>query len=314
MMNRTIHIILLLWISALILSCTERGHEEPPEPEPLSVPIRLYTGIRTRAAVDTFDGTPVCIACGPSAGNYTACWEGVATGNEIKLVPTRYYPLDGSPVYLRSFYPPAPMTAEGTLLYTLTGEEDLMLACEQSGSRDAPFTEDRERTLLHRHLLTKLVFHLKLDVEDADKFSIRSMALNGLSQEVQLSLLTEELTCGEAVVSVTVYDSGEEGACLPFEDGGVRLPGHVLVQPGAEFSIELRLAVDDDPAHDFVYTHLPVHFEGGAGEGGVAYTVLVDIPDPATAEPQAIVAMAKVCSWENGTGGNGEIDGGEGIE
>ena len=42
--------------------------------------------------------------------------------------------------------------------------------------------------------------------------------------------------------------------------------------------------------------------------------MLVDIPDPAVAEPQEIVAMAKVCSWENGTGGNGEIDGGEGIE
>ncbi|MCS3322119.1 hypothetical protein NXW73_14610 [Bacteroides fragilis] len=40
-------------------------------------------------------------------------------------MPERYYPSDGSALYLRGYYPPAPLTADGRLTYRLTGEEDL---------------------------------------------------------------------------------------------------------------------------------------------------------------------------------------------
>lgn len=307
-MDRTIHLILILWVSVLAFSCTERTLEERPAPEP--VVIRLYTGIRTRSAVDAFESTPVCIACGTSTSAYAECWDGVATAGEIVLTPVRYYPLDGSPLYLRSFYPQAPLAADGTLTYTLTGEEDLMVTSEQFGSQDAPFEESEEKTLVHRHLLTKLSFRLKLNVPDADKYSIRSLSLNGLSQKVTLSLLTEELSCSEATVSVTMFTATGHTACFPFENGVASLPGHVLVQPDAEFTIDLRLAVDDNPEHDFVYTDLPIRFEGGTGEGGAAYTVSVDIPDPTVSDPQAITVTATVIPWDSGSGGSGEIDGG----
>ncbi len=61
-----------------------------------AVPIRLYTGIQTRAAVDVFDSTPVSIAVGISAGDYTEHWTGTATEGDILLDPERYYPTDGS--------------------------------------------------------------------------------------------------------------------------------------------------------------------------------------------------------------------------
>lgn len=64
-----------LLLLLLCSSCTERTLETRPDP----VPIRLYTGIRTRAAVDAFDATPVCIACGSSSGVYAQVWDGVAT-------------------------------------------------------------------------------------------------------------------------------------------------------------------------------------------------------------------------------------------
>ena len=305
-------LLLLLCISFLAGSCTERSLELRPEPEPDPEPvaIRLYTGIRTRAAVDAFENTPVCIACGTSTSAYTECWNGVATAGEIVLTPARYYPLDGSPLYLRSFYPQAPLAADGTLAYTLTGEEDLMVTSEQFGSQDVPFEESEEKTLVHRHLLTKLSFRLKLDVPDADKYSIRNLYLNGLSQEVTLSLLTEELSCGEATVSVTMYAATDQSSCFPFENGVASLPGHVLVQPDAEFSIDLRLAVDDNPENDLTYTDLPIRFEGGTGEGGAAYTVSVEVPDPTVPDPQAITVTATVIPWDGGSGGSGDIDGG----
>lgn len=299
----------LLLSLALLASCTERSLELRPEPEPGPEPVavRLYTGIRTRAAVDAFDGTPLCVACGTATGSYAECWDGVATGNEIVLTPVRYYPLDGSPLYLRSFYPPAPLGADGTLVYTLTGEEDLLMSSELVGSQDNPFTVEEERRLTHRHLLTKLSFHLKLDAADTGKYSIRALHLNGLTCQVTLSLLTEELSSDAATLSVTVYDAAGGVSGFPFEDGAADLPGYVLVQPEAEFTIDLHLAVDDNPAHDLVYTELPVRFEDGSGEGGVAYTVKVDIPDPVSPEPVGVSVTATVTSWTDGNGGSGEI-------
>lgn len=133
------YILKAAFLSQLLFSCTERSLEPRPEPEP--VPIRLFTGIRTRATVDVFGDTPVCVAYGVRTGQYDGSWDGIATDNEIRLMPERYYPSDGSALYLRGYYPPAPLTADGRLTYRLTGEEDLMLTGEQSGSLSAPFGE-----------------------------------------------------------------------------------------------------------------------------------------------------------------------------
>lgn len=125
------YILKAAFLSQLLFSCTERSLEPRPEPEP--VPIRLFTGIRTRATVDVFGDTPVCVAYGVRTGQYDGSWDGIATDNEIRLMPERYYPSDGSALYLRGYYPPAPLTADGRLTYRLTGEEDLMLTGEQNG-------------------------------------------------------------------------------------------------------------------------------------------------------------------------------------
>lgn len=290
-----------LMLAALLVACSHRSDE----PEPLA--IRLYTGIQTRAAVDAFQSTPVGIACGTVSGVYSQCWDGIATDNEITLTPTRYYPQDGSTLYLRSFYPPAPLGEDGTLTYTLTGEEDLMMTSEQNGSQDAPFASDADKVLTHRHLLTKLGFRLKLDADNPEQYRIRSLHLDGLAQEVTLSLLTEELHCSDNTSAVKVYMAAAEDSGLPFEEGVAELPSFVLVQPGAEFTIDLRLAVDDNPENDLNYTDLPISFEGGSGGGGIAYTVSVDIPDPDSLDPVEAKATATVSSWGEGSGGSGDL-------
>ncbi len=297
----------LLLIAALFAACSgERTNINIPSP-PALVPIQLYTGIRTRAAIDAFIGTPVCVACGTSSGNYTQCWDGIATADRISLSPMRYYPTDGSALYLRGFYPPAPLSSDGTLAYSLTGEEDLMMTDELSGSQDAPFTADESKILVHRHLLTQLSFLLKLNVPAPDRYAIRSLHLNGLAQDVRLSLLTEELECLTTAPPVVIYSSEASGGSFPFKSGVARLPAFILVQPGADFTIDLTLAVDNNPSHDLIYTDLPIRFEGGVGEGGISYTVSVDIPDPSIPDPQAVSVTATVRSWQGGDDGSGEV-------
>ena len=260
-------------------SCTERTLEPRPEVEP--VPIRLYTGIRTRALVSTFGETSVGIAYGSRTGEYDGAWDGVATDNEIRLTPERYYPADGSALFLRGYYPPAPLEADGSLTYRLTGEEDLMLTGEQSGSLSSPFGPAEEQSLMYCHLLTRLSFALTIEAENTEGFRIRELHLNGLAGEVSLSLATELLTAADETVSVPIYTVEEGGDGLGFTDGKLSLPGYVLVQPSATFTLDLTLAVDDDRTHDRVYRELPIRFEGGGGrrgrhlvygEGGVTLT------------------------------------------
>ena len=79
------------------------------------------------------------------------------------------------------------------------------------------------------------------------------------------------------------------------------------MKPSATLTIDLVLSVDDDRTHDREYRALPVRFEGGEGEGGTAYTVRVELPDPVIPDPVEIVAVATVGRWQEGDSGSGEL-------
>lgn len=241
-----------------------------------NVAIRLYTGILTRASIDAFDRTPVCVAVGTASGSYTECWEGIAGNNEITLQPERYYPADGSPVHLRSYYPAAPLE-NGSVHYTLTGQEDLLLSGEQSGSIANRFHPEKS-PLIHRHLLAQLNFKIKLDGA-SDSYRIRSVKLNGLAQQARVDLFSETVEpIGTAAPIVIYTDPGTGG--FPITNGVVSLPGYVLVQPDAELTLDLVINIDGNPAHDKVFTNIPVKFTGGSSEGGSAYEVEISLEVP----------------------------------
>lgn len=242
-----------------------------------NVPIQLYTAIRTRALVDKFNNTPVNIAAGTVAGQYTESWAAVATDGEITLDPVRYYPTDGSPIYLRGYYPAAPLTA-GKVNYRLTGKEDLMLSVEQSGSLSDRF-EATESALTYRHLLSQLTFKLQLNGTKPG-YRIRSLQLNGLAASATVSLSDETLVPEGNAGAVNIYDDGGAGG-IDIKDGVVTLPGYVLVQPKAELTVDFVMAIDNNPAHDKIFKNIPIRFTGGS-EGGSAYIieVTIDVSDP----------------------------------
>lgn len=287
-----------------------------------SVPIRLYTGIQTRATIDAFDSTPVSIAVGTESGRYSEHWTGKASGNEILLDPQRYYPADGSTYYLRSYYPATPHLA-GEVHYELTGQEDLMISVEQSGSLSDRF-EPTRKSLTHRHLLSQLNFTLQLKGA-SDEYRLRSVQLKGLASKAVISLATGEVRpVGQAGPILIYTDPGTGG--FPIVDGKVTLPGYVWVQPDAELTLDLILAVDDNPANDRLFTDIPVRFDEGGSQGGNAYNVEISLdisgddpsvdpeePDvtpptpPTPPDPMAhllISVKATVIPWKTGEGGS----------
>lgn len=246
-----------------------------------AVPIHLYTGILTRTSIDVFDGTAVSIAAGEKEGQYTENWDGTATGGEILLKPERYYPQDGSAVYLRGYYPAAPLTG-GEVHYQLTGQEDLMLSVPQSGSLASRF-DPKGTPLTYKHLLAQLNFTLNLKGAD-DNYKVRSVYLNGMAASAVVSLSEGTVKPVSQSAPVVIYtDPGTGG--FPIVDGKVSLPGYVLVQPDATLTLDLVLAVDNNPANDLKFPGLPVHFEGSGTQGGNAYEVEISFEIPVQPDP-----------------------------
>ena len=286
-----------------------------------AVPIRLYTGIQTRAAVDVFDSTPVSIAVGTSGGDYTEHWTGTATEGDILLDPERYYPTDGSALFIRSYHPAAPHV-NGEVRYELTGQEDLMLTDERSGSLSRRF-DATETPLIHKHLLTQLSFRLRVKGAP-DGYSVNAVKLNGLASVAKVSLSDGEVVPVGETSSVIIYSS-DDGNGIPVVDGVVTLPGFVLVQPKASLTLDMTLALEGDPASGQDFKDLPVSFGGEGNESGGAYDIEIsleipvdpdepDDPDtpeepkePDPFEEYQVKITATVTPWKPGNGGNADL-------
>ena len=280
-----------------------------------AVPIRLYTGIQTRAAVDVFDSTPVSIAVGTSAGDYTEHWTGTATEGDILLDPERYYPTDGSALFIRSYHPAAPHV-NGEVRYELTGQEDLMLTDERSGSLSRRF-DATETPLIHKHLLTQLSFRLRVKGAP-DGYSVHAVKLNGLASVAKVSLSDGEVVPVGETSSVIIYSS-DDGNGIPVVDGVVTLPGFVLVQPKASLTLDMTLALEGDPASGQDFKDLPVSFGGEAYDIEISLEIPVDPEEPddpdTPEEPKEpdpfeeyqVKITATVTPWKPGNGGNADL-------
>ena len=197
------------------------------------------------------------------------------------------------------------------MTFTLTGDEDLLLSGEQNGSLSSPFTSDSKGTLVYNHLLTKLSFAIHLEGDDIPSLRVRALQLNGLAGQVTLALQTGALSYGDATVPVPIYSATVDAEGLPFTDGVLQLPGYALVQPQSDFTLDMVIAVDDDRSHDLEYHDLAISFEGGGGEGGIAYTVKVELPTPTFPDPVPVRVTATIVPWEAGDSGSGDIPGWE---
>ena len=288
-MTKVLHIIFsMAAILGLVISggCSQSDEPVPPGPTPppgpdpeppaAAVPIRLSTRIMSRAIVDDFDSTALYIAKGNSPMQYDEVWEAVATGDEILLVPERYYPADSSTVYLTGYYPQAPMNG-GFAEFDLDGQTDVMATDGGSGSLTDTF-EGGEKQFSFRHLLALLKITVGLSADRPETYYLKSLGLNGSSEAARLDLTSGELLFGTEAPKLVLYDAGtadgvEISAASAFK-------GNLLVQPRTELTVDLVLSKDGDPDHDLVYTGLPVHFNGDGSEGNVAYNIDIIIGSP----------------------------------
>jgi len=277
----------------LLMSCSHRSNNEGEQ-----VPIRLLTSIQSRSAIDLFRETPVSLVAGNYKDALNELWEGIANDGQIELRPQRYYPADGSTLYLRGFYPQTEIKGN-TAHFLLTGNEDLLFADACTGSLARPF-DGGDRLLTFRHLLAQLNVSLKSDKNFPTEYRLRSVCINVSSSGASLNLLQGKLSFTDDIAPLFLYraERHEEGHTLQPEES-VSL-GYLLVQPGATLTVDMTLSRDNKKEHDLVLNDIPVKFEGGSSETGLAYLIEIKIPTP-------LSLNALLTHWTDGNNGTGNV-------
>ena len=287
------HIFLIILESFLAIGCSRHSHGD----EEL-VPIQLTTSIQARSAIDRFEKTPLSLIVGKQENDLSQLWTGIADGGQIKLTPERYYPTDGSTLYLRGLYPETEIE-NNKAHYSLTGNEDLLFADVLTGSATRPF-DSGNGTLTFRHLLAQLNVTIKAGTDFPTEYRLKSIRINGSSSETTLDLLQGTLSFSTEAAPIYLYykESHTEGYPLaPNESVSL---GSLLVQPGATLTADIVLSRDDVEEHHLVINDIPIKFEGGSSQTGLAYHVEIKIPTP-------LHLSAILTEWTDGRNGTGGI-------
>lgn len=248
----------------------------------------------------TGDGTqePVFFARGTSSGRYTEIWKAGTGGNGMVLfAEPHFYPGDNSRVYLRGFAPEGKSFADGHILYTIDGKQDLIISDEQNGCLTDMFWQE-QKTFRFAHLLSQLRFRVCGDKEALEKgWELVELYVDGLQPEVSLSLADKTLTFlgDKEKIAFPVEPA-------PLEEAWAALPGKVMIQPGVR--IHLTAVVADSTGEQTRMEYLPVRFDAGEGvpEAGTSYLISVKLHGGATGQLSAGIA-----EWVPGNNGSGVI-------
>lgn len=134
-----------------------------------------------------------------------------------KFSPSRYYPTDGSSVYLLGLHPSSTWTGLGSsnsVSFTFDGKDDVMIAPQiESKKSDVAQTYPSYPTLTFEHLLTKLTIETRAMTAAAasawgDIVGITLVEADGVSVN---STITVDLTTGTATTATAFSNQKTEG-------------------------------------------------------------------------------------------------------
>lgn len=306
-MNAKKYIGLISLIGGVLCGCSgDRDDYDPGRSDGRVV--RLHTGItpHSRAAVSGFNGQTVAFAKADASNAYTEVWDAVARQGEAQLTGEHLYPEDRSYIYLRGFYPPGGLT-QGTVLYDLDGQTDIMATTEQRGSMTDNFSLV-DKTFYFTHLLTQVHFAIRLSEASAASVRLCRLTLAGSRRQVSLNLAASAantlpaLSFAGAASPLSVYVEPHRGEGIILKNEEQSLPQQLLVEPAASLTLDIEVGYSDTETK--IYTGLPVHFdeEDGASVPGTAYRILITLNPPGGLSEPGISLGVSVAPWLSGTG------------
>lgn len=156
-------IVSLALIAIVAASCSEEEQFVSPDNSP--VEIKLSSGINevlTKAPVNSGDSITARFVATTTSGDFTTnAWtstvrfKALATVSDaFSFTPKQYYPINGSNIYIKGFYPDGTISGDSVTFSGAPGTNDVMITPQVSGTRAATAPLDFK----FDHLLTQLKF------------------------------------------------------------------------------------------------------------------------------------------------------------
>lgn len=148
----------------IVSSCTkEEDISKPDNNSP--VEIKLHPGIfevQTKAPVNTGDTIIASFAATVTNGDYaTNAWSATARfkasatpSSSLSFSPQQYYPVDGSSIYIKGYYPSGTLSGKTVTFGGTAGTNDVMVSNQATGTRAATSALN----FVFNHLLAQLQF------------------------------------------------------------------------------------------------------------------------------------------------------------
>lgn len=303
-MSKKNRIIKWLWLLSVLLPVlTDCTVPEESVPDVGQTRIRLaleesaYGRQKTRTAVSVFNGDTIAFAAGSFSGTYSEIWKAKGEGSEAIPLQPRYYPEDGSRLYLRGYYPAAVPGING-VTWHLDGSQDVMVSNEQSGSLTDMFWQDSKK-FTFTHLLTRLNIRVRVEEGFPVDARLTRIRIGGSHPDVLLDLNKGALSAmGESAV-LTVWEADRTGLLLSdaFPDTPIAT---AMLEAGVPLTFFATVTLSDGTVWD--YEALPIRFAEADGlpKAGVSYTLSVVLD----AEKEKLILSTTVTDWTEREGGD----------
>ena len=284
-------ILFLTILAAMAVSCSS---DEEREQDSSPVEIMLTTGvsgIQTKAPVKPNDNITATFVAATSTGNYgpnawssTVAFTASTTPTAaLSFSPVRYYPVDGSSIFIKGYYPTGTLT-DSTVTYSYTdGSVDLMISNEQSGTK----TASAPLAFTFNHLLTQLQFKFVAGTG----YVPGGRTVTGITLKTQKLPTVLNLNTGGITTYGTAADIALTGSYTISTIGDLAAV-YPMVKAGEALNLDIKTS------DNVVYSTGPITLSTVAGQ---AHLVTL------TFTPKEITSTVKVTDWVPGAGGSSPL-------
>ena len=307
-------------LSGLAAGCTDSDSGEV-SPTEEAIPVQLFArggaleGTATLTRTEPEEAFKASVAFASESGQYASLtgdkegiWtaavdnSGTITWNTESGKAAPVYPLYGDYLYLVAWAPEA-VPKDGTVTYTLTGQEDLLYVselrgCKWDGERFSNNTlKERDKPLTFNHLLTRIRFKAGKKQNGGLPVTIQKVTVNETKTQAIVPLATGEPSFntpsgGTAGLSLTPADgSNEVASTTPVELGSL-----MLAPLGGNEGVEYTLTVETSTG---IYNNVKITYSDTQSseilKAGISHVVTLTLSDYAlsitsiTVEPWKLI-------------------------
>lgn len=286
--------IAMLAVAAMTSCSNENDGVQPDSGSPaeikLSANVLNVLNAQTRAVVNAGDAFDARFAASATTADYSSpLWNeeaAVAAAGVVSLTNKQYYPVDGSDVYITGYAPKSTAT-DGAVSYTLTGQEDVMMTQQLSGSKATATALAFE----FKHKLTQLKFKVMASSSFPTGVTVTEIKVNGTKTAASLALKDGMLTFSGNAAPVMAFT----GKSYAVTAAGTAATEVVMVEPAVPLTLDVTI---NDGSTTTVFSDVSITLTTKAGSSH-----LITL----TFENQEIQATASVAPWEMGAEGSGTI-------